>query len=1193
MNWTRWASVAIAFLLLVVGASAQETTGGLQGTVKDPSGAVVAGAHIVLTGGALIGNKEINADSSGYYRFANLPPGTYDVTVTATGFSTLKQGNIVIGVGQVSTTDFAMQLGAVTSTVEVTGAAPLIDVATNQNMTDLDTTTLDNVPHGLSFQSVIQFAPMARNEPLEGYTNLMGNGHGMGQGGTGGSMPGSSGNGLAFGYSIGGGADSENQYLINGQDTEELSGGYSNANLPFPFIDSVNLKTSGIEAEYGGALGGVVNVVTKSGGNNFHGSFFITYGGSGIDANNNNIFPQYDPNGGGAVAGEFDPNLQLYEPKKDHFTTAQPGFTIGGPIVKDRLWFFAGFAPEYQSTAKTVDFDSTVDNNANFVGNQYFTQDRQTYFTNGRLDAAASQKVRLYAAWIDQYTRETGDSMPASDPTNPAFLNPSINTPVADFSHGLGYAAPNSIYNFGADITITPQIVATTRFGYFFYNYHDFGWQTQTPNLNWAVGGLTNDDNTGKLLPSGLLVPTGGNSAPYVSTFTPFNTDKHHQFNQDISFIKGGWGGTHYFKVGYQLNRLSNIISQNGNVAQAFIYAGSGNSYSPSTTTGTNNCALLAAEWGSCAGQYGYLQVQDFATILPVPAVDWNHALYAQDSWNVGHGLTLNIGVRVEKEDLPAPDGVKVPAIHFSWTDKVAPRLGAAWDPTGRGKMKLFASYGVVNDVMKLLLAQTSWGAQVFENCTYPLGPDGTAAGFSVSDIDITFKNGRACPSGPVTLGANFTGSSTPASLVDAKTGVSLIENVNLRPAEPVAPGVKPYRQHEVVTGGDYAFTPSLALEVRYDRRRLDHIIEDASLADPTVGELYSVVNPGQGVDRTLDGYASFLQSLGQGFLVPGYSFNSGDNFGTCPSCPPNPKAIRDYDGVEFRLTKSGRNFSGMFSYTWSRLWGNYAGLTTSDQTDGAAVGRNSPDTSRSFDEPFYYFKANGQSNAGPLPTDRPNTFKLYGYYTVPWKHQKTTFGMFQYLYQGTPMSSYLDLATAAFQEPYESSYIFGRGMWSNISTNSTGNITFGTPYARRTPWFTQSDFNIAHEFEVGEHRSLRFEASASNLWNQHNVVQYWGGMSSIHYETPLAPGVVTVNCPPPTGSQTPAAACPVSLSSGAALYQTLETGYNPQQWVNGATVMDNGATVNVPGVIKSSWYGRPVQYQLHRSLLLTATYSF
>ena len=79
-----------------------------------------------------------------------------------------------------------------------------------------------------------------------------------------------------------------------------------------------------------------------------------------------------------------------------------------------------------------------------------------------------------------------------------------------------------------------------------------------------------------------------------------------------------------------------------------------------------------------------------------------------------------------------------------------------------------------------------------------------------------------------------------------------------------------------------------------------------------------------------------------------------------------------------------------MFSYTWSSLWGNYTGLTTTDQTDGGNTGRNSPDTTRAFDEPFYYFGANGKSNDGPLPTDRPNVLKGYVYYSLPWKHQTT-----------------------------------------------------------------------------------------------------------------------------------------------------------------------------------------------------------
>lgn len=1193
--WSRLYFFLVVVLAFVVSLSlvlpsglGQETTGGLQGTVKDQSGGVVPNAKVSLTGSTLVGAKEVETDNVGYYRFANLPPGTYVITVSAKGFRTVKREGLVIEVGHLPTIDFSLEIGSTAETIEVTSAAPVIDVTTTQNLTNVTEDVISNIPHGLTYQSVIQFAPMARNEPLGGYTVS-----GSGSGGTGGSLPGSSGNGLQFGYSIGGGADSENSYLVEGQDTEQLSGGYSKANVPFQFIQEVQLKTSGIEAEYGGALGGVVNVVMKKGGNGFHGQVFSTFQTSGMDANNNNIYLRYDPNSTGDAVNRIDPASQLYNPKQDSYHVFQPGFTFGGPIKRDRLWFFAGFAPQVNSLSKTVNFGGTT-------GNQYFTQDRQTYYGTARLDASLTSRIRVYGSWLYQYARANGVNLPISDPvaSESSFHNTSTDTPLTAFSYGLGWAAPNSTYNFGADITLTPKIVSTTRFGYFFENYHDFGWQTQNPNFHWATNGApTVDPVTGQTifvcdnstatgvqgcptggnpLPAALQQSNGATTAPYVNPFTVFNANQHYQFNQDVAFFKGGWWGTHNLKVGYQLNHLVNKINQNGNVPLAFVNVGRGVRYAAATATGGSNCTTLKGNWTSqttapCAGLYGYLTVQDFATVLPTPASDWNHALFAQDSWTVGRGLTLTLGLRVEKEDLPAPGGVSVPSIHFSWSDKVAPRLGAAWDPTGHGKMKIFGSYGVVNDVMKLLLAQTSWGAQAFETCTYALGPD-SSGGFSVSDIDLVFKNGRACPTGAATVGANFGSGSTPQALTDAGTGVSLVENVNFRPAEPVVSGLKPYRQHEFVAGWDYQFPWGLAFEARYDRRRLDHVIEDASLSDPNFFELYTIVNPGEGVNRNFDGYANYLQSIGQAYLVPGEAFDAAA-FGTCPTCPRMPKAIRNYDGLELRLTKSpSKHWAGMFSYTYSRLWGNYTGLTTTDQIDGNSTGRNSPDTTRAFDEPFYYFDTKGKSNDGLLPTDRPNTFKGYVYYSLPWKGMNTTFGIFQYAYQGTPLSSYIDLGNSFAFIPLEATYIYGRGQWVDLTTDASGNITVGPPHFRRTPWYTQNDFNIAHEVKIKERKSLRFEANINNLFNQHSVVNYYEGMNSEIFQTPLHPGLV--------GGQ------PLNLFQGAAVYDILEHGYDPQQWING-----NGGAV--PAVIKSSWYGQPQQYQLLRNIRLGIIFTF
>jgi hypothetical protein len=1164
-------------MLVSLPLMAQETTGGLQGTVRDASGAVVSNAHVVVRGTTLAGDKSLNTDASGYYRFANLPPGLYSVEAAAKGFKTVKRDGIGLETGRLPTVDITMEVGAASEVIEVSGQAPIVDVTTNTNQTNVTQDVIANTPHGYSFQSVIQYAPMARNEPLAG-----------GTGGNGGAPPGSTSSGRSAGFQIGGAADSESTYLVEGQDTENISMGFSNANVPFEFIQEVQVKTSGIEAEHGGALGGVVNVVMKKGSNAYHGSLFATYEANGMDGSPTPEL-RYDPFNLANVPGG-DNNSQTYQPKQDHFRYLQPGFNVGGPIKKDRLWFFVGFAPLIQSTARTVNFGANICNTLSGgdptavcplygLGKQYFTQDSQQYFTTARLDFTLTSKVRLFASWLYQYGRETGANLPAADPVNSQsayLINTDITgTTVQGFSHGLGFASPNSTYNVGADITLTPKIVSTTRFGYFFNNYHDFGWPTSGADVVWRTSGLGQTDNLGAALPAGLQQGSGSFTTPYNGTYTLFNASKHYQLNEDVAFFKGGWGGTHNIKVGYQFNKMQNVIDQNGNVPLVRIVPGAGYNYSPSTTVGEANCALLGAVYTDtdgnpiCAGQYGYAYVQDFATILTKPATDNNHAFFAQDAWTIGHGLTLNLGLRIEKEDLPVPQGVipngySVPAsVHFSWSDKIEPRLGAAWG-SANGKLKIFGSYGVVNDVMKLLLAQTSWGAQTYNRCVYPLGPD-ASGGFSTADLNAVFVNGHGCPNGIPTTGANWGGGAVPTSLTDAATGVQLIENVDYRPWEPIARGLKPYRQHEYVAGVDYQLARNWALEARYDRRRLDHAIEDASLADPTNFEIYTIVNPGQGVNKTIDGYASYLDSLGSAYGVPGLTFNKA-SFGTCPTCPNNPEAVRNYDGLEFRVTKTtSKGWAGMFSYTWSSLWGNYSGLTTTDQTDGGTTGRSSPDTTRSFDEPFYYFGANGRSNNGPLPTDRPNAIKGNVYYSLPWKGMTTTLGLFQVAYQGSPMSSATEVGIGD-TSPIEDTYVFGRGKWANVTQDASGNVVVGNPYSRRTPWYTQTDLNFIHAFKVNknnENQTLSFQATITNLLNQRAPVSYWATFASYWNASGIYPAGQNV-------------------FNGAAFYQAAETGYN----VNDAIAAGAPFFVN-------SQYGRPNIWQISRAIRVGARFTF
>src|SRR4051794_9606699 len=275
----------IALLLSSVYVLAQETTGGLQGTVKDASGAVVSGAQVEVTGTSLVGKKTITTDTAGYYRFANLPPGSYTVDVTAKGFKGIKRAGLTLEVGHLPTVDITLEVGTASEVVEVTSQTPVIDVTTETTQTNITSDVVQEVPHGRSFQSVIQFAPSARNEPLMGSTTANGSG---------GMIPGSATNGQAFGYSVGGASDAENAYLVEGQQTANLIGGFSHTNVPFDFIQEVQVKSTGQEAEYGGALGGVVNVVMRKGTNSYHGSIFSQYETFGMDGSPN-AFSRYKP----------------------------------------------------------------------------------------------------------------------------------------------------------------------------------------------------------------------------------------------------------------------------------------------------------------------------------------------------------------------------------------------------------------------------------------------------------------------------------------------------------------------------------------------------------------------------------------------------------------------------------------------------------------------------------------------------------------------------------------------------------------------------------------------------------------------------------------------------------------------------------------------------------------------------------
>jgi hypothetical protein len=1165
---------------------AQETTGGLQGTVKDPSGAVVPGATVIVTAKSLVGTKSVDTDSSGYYRLANLPPDNYTVSVTAKGFTTEKR-EIVVEVGRLPNVDFSLQVGVSETVVEVSSAAPQIDVTTNVTTTNVTEDVIDAIPHGRTYQSVIQFAPSARNEPLMGNTTQ----GGYPGNGTGGSAPGSTANGGDHGFSVAGGSDSENSYLVEGQETANLIGGYSRTTVPFDFIDEVEIKNSGIQAEHGGALGGVVNVVMKKGTNNYHGSVFAYFENDAMDARPS-TFSRYDPNsfqktiGPGVGLFQTDPTFQQYVPKKDKTSDVFPGFTFGGPILRDRIFGFVAFNPEFNDLERTVVYPAGGVVPAG--GPIAFSQNTQTYYTNARVDAAVTKQLRVYASWLYQLQKQSGENLPFWDSSN-GETNVSASVSPSVYAHALGFTAPNSTTNVGADYTITSRLILTGRFGYYFENYHDFGFPQTGALTNFTANGVGATDAFGNPLPAVYQQPGGFQNVANSPNFTTHNADKATQVDVNLAWIKSGWKGTHNFKFGYQLNHLSNAINQHYNVPRVDFFVGSGSVYVPQGAVGNANCLAVEAADGTtaCQGRYGYISVYDFGSNGQVSSN--NHSFFFQDSWSIAKGLTINGGLRIEKENLPAenqPSGAISNPIDFSWADKIAPRIGAAWDPFRNGKMKIFGGYGQFYDQMKLNLAISSFGGQFWQQCYYALDTPNIA-----SIVPVFGSDGRYCVGPDSTSQANF-GGATPA-------GLTFLENQNFRTfpttcstcsthEEGVAPGLKPYEQHEYTLGMDYQLTRTLAFEARYDRRRLDHVIEDSSIFNPAIGETFVIVNPGQGINKTFSGFYNFLAGL-----KPGDTGASTCTPTSTPSCPNIIPAERNYDGVEFRLTKaSTRHWSGMFSYTYSRLWGNYTGLTSSDQADGGG-GRNAPNNGRAFDEPFFSWNANGGSSSGLLPTDRPSTFKGYAYYDLGWmRHFTTQLGIFQVLYQGSPLSSYLD-AGFSFPSGFNVPNVGGgfpvdvvnRGKWVNVTQDpNTGAITVGSPFTRRTPWYNQTDFNLTQNYKISESKTVGFSATIINLLNERAVTQLQGNISSGFNSNDINIGT----CGP--------RAC--KLSDGIPFYIAAFQPYNFAAALNSAPTSVSCPTTQNPGGVcgpltVTSGYGQPNRYQAGRAIRLGVRFTF
>ncbi|MGC2449438.1 MAG: carboxypeptidase-like regulatory domain-containing protein, partial [Candidatus Sulfotelmatobacter sp.] len=304
----------------------QEVTASITGTVADPSGAAVPGATVTATSQERGVSFTALTNDSGLYRITQLPVGTYALKVEKTGFAMASYPPFVLTLNQVARIDVAMKVGQATETVEVTGAAPVMETDTTQVDTIINAATNDNLP--LASRNYVQLtllAPGAVSTDPSSFNN------GNNTGGYGGRPL------------INGNREQANNFLLDGMDNNQVSDnllGYT----PAPdAIQEFNLITNNAPAEFGNFEGGIVNATIKSGTNSFHGDVWEFFRNDILNANS------------------WSNNLQYPALPKAKIRWNMYGGTLGGPIVKNRLFFFA----DYQ--AQRFDIPSSAGANTMFT----------------------------------------------------------------------------------------------------------------------------------------------------------------------------------------------------------------------------------------------------------------------------------------------------------------------------------------------------------------------------------------------------------------------------------------------------------------------------------------------------------------------------------------------------------------------------------------------------------------------------------------------------------------------------------------------------------------------------------------------------------------------------------------------------------------------------------------------------------
>ncbi|HEY2944940.1 MAG TPA: TonB-dependent receptor [Vicinamibacteria bacterium] len=947
-------------VLLGSSAAAQDisTKGGISGTVADSTGAVVPGATVTITGP--IGERALVTDARGSYEVSNLIPGKYTVKASLAGFKTASVSDVTVYVGKSTSVRLTLTTGDITETIEVVGGAVDIDTGNTAVGANINSQVFENLPIQRRVDNLFYLAPGVTESQAGGKANP----------------------------SISGGSALDNLYVADGVNiTDSSFGGLGvfsrvygtlGVGINSSYIEEVQVKTGGFEPQYGQSQGGIVNIITKSGGRQFQGS----------------VYGYMQPRRLEATRDQPDDTRVNKVGELRHEQNFDVGFDLGGPLVKDKLFFYGNFNPSRQSQLVAGA------RNSGLAALGEFDRNYTTYNYAAKLDwnLASSHQLNFSVFGDPSHTNTS------------AFSTLTIDNTTANSKLDYGTRNIALRYNGALSNTWSLNITGSAGKNHFdetgFDNYNTIVDRTQPARGNFTAIGL------------GFFEPTEGTTyRGTIDTTKQFSLAGNHTFGIGYQYQRGEYSGTrdrsgpHYTVPATNVNGTYNPGSAAGqslNAAWSLRLASASCTLCPLVS---RDGVLVPVYLRQDRGEFGQPSFDTFNNY---------NAYYAQDTWRMGRKLTLLLGVRGEQERIEGNPG-SAGRVAYSFTGQWSPRLGVTFDPKGEGKTKLYYNFGRFHEYIPLDMAERSLSSE----------KDFTGGRFA-PEYTIDAQGRRIAvinqfgTVNPVVDAAHLiNGGSVPGG---AGSGISIAAQ---DPSNPILPGTKLGFAQEHLVGFEQQLPGNLVFSVRYLNRQLKRIVEDAAVTPPEgvsfFGTTYFIGNINSKLDAAVN-IPEYTYNPGQAlpaqcdpdldaglWTAPGTNVEKGACFAANgangkPSGSSGADGLPDgfpdvqhkYQAVEIELNKR-------FSHGWQLLanWriakveGNFEGHFRNDN------GQTDPAISSLFDFTAGSLGLLGDQFAvGPLNTDRRHIGNVYASYAFKGGESINVGGGF-HIETGVPISQF------------------------------------------------------------------------------------------------------------------------------------------------------------------------------------------